>query len=314
MAFAAPTESFPGQIGTVTIGTGPRAITVGGQTCLNFCGFDGEAPNRPRIAIEVYDRTPEDWPAPLAEVYSSVWADPVAWAKFNVDELGADVVVLQLASTDPNREDTSADEAAALAKQVADAVDVPLAVYGTGNVDKDADVLVKVAEACQGRHIVLGPVKEDNHKTIGAAALGFNQIVAGETPIDVNMAKQLNILLGNLGVKPQQILIDPSTGSLGYGLEYTFSVIERDRLSALSQNDKTLQYPVIVNMGKEVWKTKEAKVTADEQPVWGDQTTRAVSWEIITATALLVAGADIVMLRHPRSIEAIRTFIEEMTR
>jgi acetyl-CoA decarbonylase/synthase, CODH/ACS complex subunit delta len=312
MAFVAPNEKATGQIGTVSIGTGTGAVVVGGEKAMAFHAFDDESPNPPRIAVEVYDREPADWPAPLAEVYSGVWGDPVAWAKFNVAELGADMVALQLASTDPNREDTSADDAAALAKKVADAIDVPLIVYGSGNVEKDADVLAKVAEACHGMRIVVGPVKDDNHRTLGAAAMGFDAIVAGESPIDVNMAKQLNILLGNLGVKSDSILIDPSTGSLGYGLEYTYSVIERDRLSALTQNDKTLQMPIISNTGKEVWKTKEAKIGEGDMPAWGDAKQLGVSWEIITATALLVAGADIVMLRHPASIKTMRALIEEM--
>jgi acetyl-CoA decarbonylase/synthase complex subunit delta len=312
MAFVAPNEKATGQIGTVSIGTGANAVLVGGEKAMAFCAFDGELPAKARIAVEVYDRAPEDWPAQLAEVYSGVWGDPVAWAKFDVAELGADMVALQLASTDPNREDSSADEAAALAKKVADAIDVPLIVYGSGNAEKDADVLAKVAEACHGQRIVIGPVKDDNHKTLGAAAMGFDAIVAGESPIDVNMAKQLNILLGNLGVKPENTLIDPSTGSLGYGLEYTYSVIERDRLSALTQNDKNLQMPIISNMAKEVWKSKEAKVADGEMPAWGDAKQLGVSWEIVTATALLVAGADVITMRHPKSIATVRAFIEEM--
>ena len=313
MAFSAPTEQYAGQIGTVTIGTGDKAVTLGGQKALAFHDFDGSATNPPRIAVEVYDTEPTDWPDALAEVYSGVWADPAAWAKFNVDELGAEMICLQLASTDPNREDASPDLAAEVAKKVADAVDVPLIVYGSGNADKDAEVLVKVAEALSGKNVLLGPVKEDNHKTVGAAALGFKHNVAGESPIDVNMAKQLNILLGNLGVKPENIMIDPSTGALGYGLEYTYTVIERDRLSALGQNDKTLQYPIIVNTGKEVWKTKETRASAEEEPAWGDPAQRGISWEIITATALLVAGADVVMLRHPSSIKTTRAFIDAMS-
>lgn len=313
MPLTALTESYPGQIGTVTIGTGPRAITVGGHKALSFHGFDGPLGNPPRLAVEVYDREPVGWPSVLEEVYGSVWGDPTTWAGFAESELGAELICLQLASTDPNTDDTSPDEAAEVAKRVAGAVEVPLIVYGTGNTDKDAEVLVKVAEVLQGKNVVLGPVKEDNYKTIGAAALGFGHNVAGETPIDVNMAKQLNILLSNLGVKPENTIIDPSTGSLGYGLEYTYSVIERDRLSALAQNDKTLQFPVLVNLAKEVWKTKEAKAGAEEEPAWGDPRQRAVSWEIITAIALLVAGADILTVRHPRSIAALKAFIDTMS-
>jgi acetyl-CoA decarbonylase/synthase complex subunit delta len=313
MPFSAPTESHPGQIGTVTIGAGDKAVTIGGQKALAFHDFDGDEPNKPKIAVEVFDSEPEEWPQVLADVYSGVWSDPAAWAKYAQDELGAELICLQLASTDPNAGDASPEDAAAVAKSVAEAVDLPLMVYGTGNVEKDTEVLVKVAEELQGHNVLLGPVKEDNYKTIGAAAMGFGASLAGETPIDVNMAKQLNILLGNLGVKPENTVIDPSTGSLGYGLEYTYSVIERDRLSALAQNDKTLQFPIVVNMAKEVWKTKEAKVGADEEPAWGDPAQRAISWEIITATSLLVAGVDIVTMRHPKSITAVRAFMDALS-
>jgi acetyl-CoA decarbonylase/synthase complex subunit delta len=200
----------------------------------------------------------------------------------------------------------------ATVKAVADAISVPLLVYGSGNVEKDAEVLKAVAEAVQGKNVVIGSAVEDNYKSIGAAAMGFGCKVIGQTPIDVNMAKQLNILLTNLGVPLDNLLIDPSTGALGYGLEYSFSIHERIKLAALKQNDGMLQAPTVSNLGKEVWRTKEAKITQAEAPQWGDGRKRGIVWEALTATALMMAGSDILVLRHPEAVKLIKKTIAEL--
>lgn len=307
MGFTPVAEKYSGEIREVALGDG--ALKVGGEKVLPFHGFEGEAGNRQIIAIEVQDVEPAEWPEALTSVIGDVIGDPVAWAKKAQDEWNAEAICLALTSTDPNGANRSPAEAAETAKAVADAISVPLIVYGTGNLEKDAEVFTKVAEVLQGKNVVLGPVKEDNYKTIAATAMGFKHVVAGETPIDVNMAKQLNILMTNLGMQPEQILIDPSTGALGYGLDYTFSVIERDRLSALLQNDKVLQMPIINNMAKEVWKSKEARVSAEEEPTWGDAAERGILWEVVTGMALLLAGADVLIARHPKAAEVLRTTI-----
>jgi acetyl-CoA decarbonylase/synthase complex subunit delta len=308
MAFQAPVESSSGKIRELTLGSA-TTVSVGGQSALAFHGFEGTLPNAPKIALEVFDTAPAEWGDELKSVLGDVWADPVAWAKKCEGEFGADMVCLQLAGTDPNGANRSAADAVATVKAVAGAIGVPLIVYGSGNIEKDAEVLKAVAEATQGLNVAVGAAVEENYKSIGAAAMGFGCKVVGQTPIDVNMAKQLNILLTNLGVKVENLLIDPSTGALGYGLEYSFSIHERIKLAALKQNDAMLQAPAVSNLGKEVWRAKEAKISAAEAPQWGDGRKRGIVWEALTATALLMAGSDILIMRHPEAAKLVRQTI-----
>jgi acetyl-CoA decarbonylase/synthase complex subunit delta len=311
MAFQAPVETSTAKIRELTLGT-KKTVAVGGQNALAFHTFEGTQPNGPKIAMEVFDTTPADWAEELKSVLGDVWADPVAWAKKCEGAFGADLVCLQLAGTDPNGANRSVADAVATVKAVADAISVPLMVYGSGNVEKDAELLKAVAEATQGRNVVIGLAVEENYKSIGAAAMGFGAKVSGETPIDVNMAKQLNILLTNLGVPLDSLLIDPSTGALGYGLEYCFSIHERIKLAALKQNDTMLQAPTIANLGKEVWRAKEAKIGQAEAPQWGDGRKRGIIWEALTATAVMMAGADILIMRHPEAVKLVRRTIAEL--
>ncbi len=239
-------------------------------------------------------------------------ASPEAWAKKCVEQYGADMIVLQLKSTDPNGMDRGAKEAAQVAKKVADAVNVPLVVWGTANNQKDEEVLKMVAELCDGKNIGLAPVEEGNHKGIGASALGYGHTVIASSPIDVNLAKQLNILLGNLGVKSEKLLIDPTTGGLGYGLEYSYSVMERIRMAALTQEDDKLQIPMISNIGNEIWKCKEAGLGIEEAPTLGDPEKRPILMETVAAVCYLLSGSDVVILRHPESVRLIRSFIDMM--
>ncbi len=306
MTYKAPIEHYTGKINKVDIGTGDSKVVVGGETTMPFYLFEGDMPNRPKLAIEVCDQAPQDWAQALEDILGDVWDDPVKWALKCRDEFGTDLICLRLLSTDPNGMDKGPDDALDVVQKVAEAVNMPLIVYGSGNAHKDGEVLKKIAEKMEGRALVLGPAVEENYKTISAAAIGFGHNVAGQTPIDVNMAKQLNILMTNLGQPAERILIDPSTGALGYGLEYTYSVIERDRLAALQQNDAMMQMPIICDMGREAWKTKEAKVGPDEQPDWGDPVKRGIMWEAIGVTSLLMAGADIVIVRHPETIRLMR--------
>jgi acetyl-CoA decarbonylase/synthase complex subunit delta len=313
LAFEIPKQVYSGTIKPVTIGKGDKAITLGGEDSYPFYLFEGKMPNVPRVAMEVWDTDPgEDWAAPAKEPFKDVLGDPVAWAKKCVSEYGADAIALILVSTDPNGQDASPASAAETTKKVAEAIDVPLIVYGTANVEKDAEVLPAVAEACQGMSIILGPVQDKNYKKIGAAALGYNHSVVANSPIDVNLAKQLNILLGQLGVKDNQILVDPTTGGLGYGMEYTYSVMERDRMAALTQEDEKLQLPIINNLANEVWKVKECRLTNEEAPELGDQATRGVLMEAVTAVSLLLAGADLLIMRHPEAVKLTKTYIQEM--
>ena len=312
MALDIPKVAYSGSIKEVKLGDGPKAVTVGGEESYPFHLFEGEMPNPPKIAMEVYDAPPEEWPAAALEPFEGVTDDPAAWAKRCVDDYGAELVCLQLASTDPNGLDRSAEEAVEVVKKVADAVDVPLIVWGVNNEDKDAEVLRLVAETCEGKSLILGPVIEGNYRQIGAAAIAYKHTVASSTPIDINLCKQLNILLGDLGVPDEQIIVDPTTGGLGYGLEYSYSVMERNRMAALTQQDERLQFPMICNLGNEVWKVREVKIPESEDPKLGDAKKRGIMMEAVTAMSLLLAGADVLVMRHPESVAQIRTAIESL--
>jgi acetyl-CoA decarbonylase/synthase, CODH/ACS complex subunit delta len=307
-----PRISYTGKIKEVKIGSGEKTLTLGGEAIYPFHLFEGPMPNPPRIAMEVYDAPPEDWPAAALEPFQDVFSDPAAWAQKCVNVYGAELVCLQLASTDPNGANRPAEEAAAAAKKVAEAVSVPLIVWGCANDDKDAETLRRVAELCAGKNLVIGPVSEKNYKQVGAGAIAYKHTLAASSPIDVNLAKQLNVLLGNLGVPDGQILVDPTTGGLGYGIEYTYSVMERDRMAALTQQDERLQFPIVCNLAREVWKTKEAKLSQAEDPNLGDPAKRGILMEAVTASVLLLAGANILVMRHPEAIRLVKGMVGEL--
>ncbi len=310
MAFEFFKESYTGSIRPITLGKGDTAVTVGGEKCYPFYQFEGAMPNKPKIAMEIWDMEPEEWPEAALSPFKDVISDPAAWAKKCVEKFGADMIVLQLKSTDPNGKDASADDAVATVKKVLGAIKVPLIIWGTANVEKDEAVLKKIAEECQGQNLILGPVEDKNHKGIGAAAMGFGHTVIASSPIDVNLAKQCNILLENLGMPMDRMIIDPTTGGLGYGLEYSYSVMERIRMAALAQGDDKLQLPLINNLGNEVWKCKEAKLPAAEAPLLGDPEKRGVLMEAVGAVAYLMSGSDLLIMRHPESIRLVKSYID----
>ncbi len=310
MGFEFYKESYTGSIKEISIGDGGKAVTVGGETCYPFYQFEGEMPNKPRIAMEIWDMEPEDWAESALSHFKDVISDPAAWAKKCVDEFGAEMIVLQLKSIDPNGEDASPEAAAATVKKVSEAIDVPLIVWGCASPQKDEDVLKKVAEECQNVKLTIGPVEDKNHKGIGAAAMGYGHTIISSSPIDVNIAKQVNILLENLGMPMDKIIVDPTTGGLGYGLEYSYSVMERLRMAALSQGDDKLQFPIINNLGNEIWKCKEAKQPVDEMPILGDPERRGILMEAVGAVSYLMGGSDILIMRHPESIRMVRAFID----
>jgi acetyl-CoA decarbonylase/synthase complex subunit delta len=304
MPFEVPKTAYSGKIKEITLGKGEKAVTVGGETAYPFYLFEGQMPNLPRVAMEVYDMPPEEWPEAALEPFAGVTDDPVAWAQKCIKDYGAEMICLQLLSTDPNGKNRPADEAAQVVKKVADAINVPLIVWGTANHDKDTEVLRIVAEICQDKSLILGPV--------GAAAIGYKHTVAASTPIDINLAKQLNILLGNLGVQDSQLVMDPTVSSIGYGIEYCFSVMERMRMAALTQQDTKLQFPIICNLAKEVWKTKEAKISEKDDPKMGDAKKRGILLEGMSAMILLLAGADVIIMRHPEAIKLVKEMIAEL--
>jgi len=312
MALEIPKTSYSGKIKEITLGKGDKSVKVGGETAYPFYLFEGEMTNLPKIAMEVFDCPPEEWPEAALEPFAGVTDDPVAWAKKCVDDYGAEMICLQLLSTDPNGLDREVDKAAEVVKKVADAVDVPLIVWGTANHEKDTEVLRKVAEICQGRDLIIGPVEEGDHKRIGAAALAYHHTVAASTPIDINLAKQLNILLGNLGVPDDLLVMDSTVSGIGYGIEYAYSVMERIRMAALTQQDEKLQFPLICNIGREVWKSKEVKISEEEDPKLGDAKKRGILLEAMSAMVLLLAGGDVLIMRHPEAIRLVREMMTEL--
>jgi acetyl-CoA decarbonylase/synthase complex subunit delta len=310
LAFEFYKESYTGGVKEITLGDGDKAVTVGGETCYPFYQFEGNMPNKPKIAMEVWDMQPEDWPEAAVKPFQDVLSDPAAWAKKCIDDFGAELIVLQLKSIDPNGHDASPEDAAATVKKIAEAIDVPLIVWGCANPQKDEEVLKKVAEVCQDFNLTMGPVEDKNHKGIGAAAMGYNHTIISSSPIDVNIAKQVNILLENLGMPMDRVVIDPTTGGLGYGLEYSYSVMERLRMAAMAQGDDKLQFPLINNLGNEVWKCKEAKLSAEEEPILGDPERRGILMEAVGAISYLMAGSDILIMRHPEAIRMVKSYID----
>jgi acetyl-CoA decarbonylase/synthase complex subunit delta len=312
MAFEVPKIKYTGKIKEVVVGNGTKAIKIGGESCYPFYVFEGEMPNVPKIAFDVWDYKPDDWQAWAIEPYEDVIGDPLSWAKKCIEVYGAEMIALQLKSADPNGMDRDAEEVVSTVKRVVDGVSVPVVVWGTANDEKDTAMLRRVAEVCEGKNVLIGPVSDKNYKQIGAMAIGYGQTVGASSPIDVNLAKQLNILLGNLGVTDEKIVMDPTTGGLGYGLEYSYSVMERDRMAALTQEDAKLQYPIFSNLAPEVWKTKETRLTQEEDPRLGDEKKRSILMESVTAMSMLLAGADIIVMRHPESVKLVKNMIQEL--
>jgi acetyl-CoA decarbonylase/synthase complex subunit delta len=303
-------ESYTGTIKEITLGKGKNAVTVGGQACYPFYNFEGDMPHKPVIAMEVWDMEPEEWPEAALSHFKDVLSDPAAWAKKCVDEFGAKIIVLQLKSTDPNGPDASPEDAAATVKKVLEAVDVPLIIWGTSNIEKDEAVLKKISEETHGANLVIGPVEDKNHKGIGASAMAYGHTVISSSPIDINLAKQINILLENLGMPLERMIVDPTTGGLGYGLEYSYSVMERLSMAALTQGDDKLQLPMINNLANEIWKCKEAKLTADEEPILGDPERRGILMEAVGAVIYLLSGSSVLIMRHPEAIRFVQAFID----
>lgn len=292
-------------------GSRTKKVTVGGATSLPFHHFEGAMPHPPAIAMEVWDIAPQDWPEVLTEPFSDVLHDPGLWARKCVEQYGADLICLRLRGCDPVGQNRGPQEAAQAVRRVLESVGVPLIIWGTGNDDKDNEIFPTVAEAAAGENCLLGTITEDNYKTLVALCTAYKHKLIAESPCDVNIAKQVNILATDMGFKPEDIVIYPMSAALGYGLEYVYSIMERARLAAL-RGDKMLSQPMICDVGIEVWGVKEAKASEQELPEWGDQKERAPLWEATTAYVYLLTGADILVLRHPRAVSSVREAIKQL--
>ncbi len=317
MPIEIPKDKWPGTVRQVTIGAtsaegGTRAskVVVGGQTAMPFMHFEGLIPNQPVVALEIRERRPDDWSPLLLETWKDVIDDPARWAKA-AEAAGADMLQLVLSLTKKDGSPNTPEAAIASVKAVLAASGLPLIVFGPGQAELDNTLLVAVAEAAKGERLLLGICEDKNYRTIVATAMANGHLVDARTPMDVNLAKQLNILISDMGLPLDRVMMDPTTGALGYGIEYGYSVMERLRLAAL-QGDAMTQLPMLVTPGFEAWKAKESKVGEGVPEAWGDWLNRAINWETMTATALLESGADIIVLRHPESVKRIKAAIAEL--
>ena len=308
MPFNQKPQKFNAKINAVTIGSGDKTVTIGGDCTFPFYSFDAESENCPKIGVEISDMGLEG----VSEGIKAYYEGATTMADI-AKKAGADFVALILEGGDPNGVNKSIDELIAVVKEVADAVDCPLVVEGCKNVEKDAELLPKVAEALQGRNALILSEKEENYKAIGAAAgLAYNQIVGAESAVDINLAKQLNVVTTQLGVDAKKIVMNIGSAAAGYGYEYVVSTLDRIKAAALSQDDKMLQMPIITPIASETWNVKEAMATEEESPEWGNQEVRGISMEIQTAAASLASGSDAVILKHPQSVATISKMIQEL--
>jgi acetyl-CoA decarbonylase/synthase complex subunit delta len=317
MPIEIPVDKWPGTVNTVTLGataadggTRSKVVTIGGEKSLPFMHFENETPHRPVIAMEMMASRPNDWSQVLLDAWGDVLSDPAQWAQA-YEEAGADLIVLMFGLNDGDDNPITPDFAVATVQAVLRATGLPLVVLGPGQAEIDNEILVPVADATKGERLVLGLCEDANYRTIVASAMANDHLVLGRTPMDVNLAKQLNILMTDMGLPLDRIVMDPTTGALGYGIEYGYSVMERLRLAAL-QGDAMTQLPLLVNPGYEAWRTKESKVGEGVPDAWGDWAERGTHWETLTAVSLIEAGADVVVLRHPGSLIRVRDAIDEL--
>lgn len=317
MPVALVKEKYPSKVGQVILGATPeqggtrtKVVTVGGDSALPFLHFEGKVENRSLIAMEVTDIIPP-WNDSIKEQYGNVLNNPAAWAQKCVDEFNADLIYIKLIGANPEGENRSPEDCARVVKDVLSAVGVPLIVVGCEDPDKDNEVMAAVAEAAAGENLLIGLAEQDNYKSITAAAMVHKHNLIARSPLDINICKQLNILISEMGLPLNRIVIDPMIGGLGYGIEYAYSIMERARLGSLA-NDKMLSMPMICTVGYEANRAKEANASSEEFPSWGELYDRSVLWETLTATALLQAGASILLMRNPAAVRLVQQNITDL--
>ena len=312
MAFTPKTAPYSGKINAVTLGTGDKAIVIGGQNVLPFYTFDAPIENAPKIGVEISD-APEKWTTPgLLDFYAGC-TTMAEYAKKAETMEGADFICLNFESADPNGANRSTAECVADAVAVAEAVSMPIVIMGCKNMEKDNELLAKISEALQGKNVLVMSAKNENYKTVGASvALAYGQKLGAETADDINLAKQLNIMLKGLTINPANIVMDIGTAAVGYGYEYAASTFDRIRLAALAQGDADLQMPILASVSTDAWGVKESTASEEDEPAWGSQEERAINMEVATAAADLVGGADAVVMRHPAAVATIKKFISEL--
>ena len=317
MGFKREPQIFPTNINTLTFGC-DKKTRLGGENILPFYTFDTgtkgdiQVEYRPKIGVVISDMGYMKNIPGIAAYYQG--AHTVAeMAKRAAAMPGADFMVLSLDSAHPNNGGRPVDECIVLVKEVIDTIDVPIAVEGSKHIEIDNKLLEEVAYATQGKNILILSAREENYKSIAtAAALAYDQNITAESSVDINLAKQLNILISGLGVKPEKMVMNPGSAAAGYGFDYVASTIERVKLAALAHNDIMLNMPIITPVYSEAWMVKESVASQEDYPEWGSLEQRGVNMEIATAAACLAAGSNAVILCHPDSIGTISGLIDSL--
>jgi acetyl-CoA decarbonylase/synthase complex subunit delta len=313
MSFVPKKHTYNAHINEVVLGVGDKAVTIGGQNVLAFHTFDGEITNAPKIGVELTDAGMAMCTMPGEQKFYEGCATVADMAKRVSAMEGASFICLHLEGADPNGENKSVDECVELAKSVADATDMPLVVMGCKNIEKDTELFNKIAEALAGKNILVLSARDENYKAIGAGAgLAYGQKVGAESAVDINLAKQLNTVMTQLGVSAQSIVMNIGSAAAGYGFEYVASTLDRVKDAALSQSDAMLQMPIITPVSADTWGVKEAIMPEADMPEWGSQEERGIEMEIVTAAAVLASGSDAVIMRHPEAIRTIAAMIGEL--
>lgn len=302
MAIELIKERYASVINTVEIGTAAGSARAGGESALSFMFGEGSMPNAPIAALEVLDCEPVEWPESLMKALGTCVKDPVEWAIKSVKDFGSKLLCVRLQGVNPDWNKTTVDGSVTVLKAIADKVSVPLVVLGCGDDERDNELLPKASQALKGRNALFGIAEQDNYKTLTATCLADGHSIIAESPIDINIAKQVNILITDMGFDPKRIVMHPTTTSLGYGMEYVYSIMERARLAAF-MGDAMLSMPFILFPGQEVWRTKEAKESAGEL---------GANWELATAVSMIQAGADILIMRHPAALSAAQKYIAKL--
>ena len=312
MSFVPKTQPFRGSINAVTLGTGDKAVVIGGQNVLPFYTFDAPIENAPKIGVEISDLA-DQWDVPgLVDFYAGCTTMAERAKKAETME-GADFICLNFEGADPNGTNRSVEDCVADAKAVADVVTMPIVILGCKNMEKDGELFSKIAEALQGKNILVMSAKNEDYKTVGGSvALANGQKVGAETADDINLAKQLNIMMKGLGVDPQNIVMNIGTAAVGYGFEYVASTLDRIRDAALKMADADLQMPILAPVSTDTWGVKESTASEEDEPAWGCREERGIQMEIATAAANLTGGADAVVMRHPAAVAAIKKFVGEL--
>ena len=313
MSFVPKKQAYNAHINEVVLGVGEKAVAIGGQNVLAFHTFDGEITNAPKIGVELTDAGMAMCTMPGEQKFYDGCATVADMAKRAATMEGASFICLHLEGADPNGENKSVDECVELAKSVADATDMPLVIMGCKNIEKDTELFNKIAEALAGKNILVLSARDENYKAIGAGAgLAYGQKVGAESAVDINLAKQLNTVMTQLGVNAQSIVMNIGSAAAGYGFEYVASTLDRVKDAALSQSDAMLQMPIITPVYADTWGVKESIMPEADMPEWGSQEERGIEMEIVTAAAVLASGSDAVIMRHPEAIRTIAAIIGEL--